>query len=60
MALIIAAILFIFGILAFVLSTAVYESYPAPSVQGDASSPWIWLIIFWIAAAISVAIHFLG
>lgn len=58
-AFIIAGILFAFGILAFFVAIAVYMSYPAPSVQGNPSSPWVWLISCWVLAAIVASTHWL-
>jgi len=55
---IVALALFGFGILAFFASIVVYMSYPAPSVQGDASAPWVWLIGCWILAAIVASSHY--
>jgi len=57
-AFIIAGLIFAFGILAFFAAIAVYMSYPAPSVQGDASAPWVWLIGCWILAAIVASSHY--
>lgn len=56
-AFIVAGIVFAFGILAFFAGIAIYNSYSAPSVQGDASAPWVWLIGCTVLSAIIASSH---
>lgn len=58
-AFIIAGIVFGIGVLGFFAAIAVYMSYPAPSVQGDASAPWVWLIGCSVVAALVAGSHWL-
>lgn len=58
-AFIVAGIVFVFGVVAFFTAIALYMSYPAPSVQGNASSPWTWLITCTVLAAIIAATHWM-
>lgn len=58
-AFIVAGIIFAIGVLGFFAAIAVYMSYPAPSVQGDASAPWVWLAGCIVVSLIVTATHWL-
>lgn len=56
-AFIVAGIVFVIGVLGFFGSIALYMSYPAPSVQGDSSLPWVWLCTGTVFAIIIASSH---
>ena len=58
-AFLVAGIILAIGVLGFFAAIAVYMSYPAPSVQGDASAPTVWLVGSIILAAIVAASHWI-
>jgi hypothetical protein len=58
-AFIVAGILLFIGVFGWFIGWAIYSSYPAPSVQGDASAPGCWLISCLILAAIVALTHFI-
>lgn len=57
MAFVFAFIALLIGVVGMFIGMAIYMSYPAPSVQGDASAPGCWFITWLIIAALILASH---
>ncbi len=56
-AFVVAGVIEAFAVLLFFASIAVYMSYDAPSVQGDGSAPYVFLISGTVIAIIVASSH---
>lgn len=59
LAFILAFLAVVIGVVGMFIGMAIYMSYPAPSVQGDASAPGCWLFSWLIIAALLFASHWI-